>query len=139
MDQGNLRRSEAVAGEFMICLDTNYLIRALIPATPEARAIEGWLRSGELLMIPSVVWYEFLCGSTDEEEQLALTILDGRIIPFDEAEARISAASFRVMKKPRRLRVDAMIAGTAIVACAKLATANTEDFVPFVAHGLKLI
>jgi predicted nucleic acid-binding protein len=56
----------------MICLDTNFLIRALIPGTKEALAIEQWLSSRELLSIPAVAWYEFLCGSTEEEERLAL-------------------------------------------------------------------
>jgi len=32
-----------------------------------------------------------------------------------------------------------MIAGTAIGAKAKLATANLDDFAPFVSHGLEVI
>jgi predicted nucleic acid-binding protein len=35
--------------------------------------------------------------------------------------------------------VDAMIAATAIVAKAPLATSNRDDFKPFLAHGLELI
>lgn len=123
----------------MICLDTNFLIRALIPATREAQAIEEWLGSNELLSIPAVGWYEFLCGSTDEEEQLAFALLKGGIIPFTPTEAQVAAAAFRSLEKPRRLRVDAMIAASAIVAKAPLATNNLDDFEPFLDHGLELI
>ncbi len=128
-----------MANPIMICLDTNYLIRALIPETTEAVAVERWLEADESLCIPTVAWYEFLCGSTDEEEQLALALLDGGILPFGEIEAQSAAAGFRSLNKPRRLRVDAMIAATAIVAKATLATSNRKDFLPFVPHGLVLL
>ena len=105
-----------MANPIMICLDTNYLIRALIPGTTEAVAVERWLEADESLCIPTVAWYEFLCGSTDEEEQLALALLDGGILPFGEIEAQSAAAGFRSLNKPRRLRVDAMIA--ALFGCA---------------------
>lgn len=126
----------------MICLDTNYLIRALIPETTEALVVEQWLEANETLCIPIVAWYEFLCGSTVEEEHLALALLDGRILPFGEIEAKSAATGFRSLNKPnkpRRLRVDAMIAATAIVAKASLATNNRKDFLPFVPHGLVLL
>ncbi len=123
----------------MICLDTNYLILALIPQTEEAMAVERWLEANESLCIPSVAWYEFLCGSTAEEAQLALALLDGGILPLGEIEAQSAAVGFRSLNKPRRLRVDAMIAATAIVANAHLATNNSKDFLPFVPHGLILL
>lgn len=123
----------------MICLDTNYLIRALIPETTEALAVEQWLEANESLCIPTVAWYEFLCGSTAEEEQLALALLDGGILPFGQIEAQSAAVGFRSLDKPRRLRVDAMIAATAIVAKTSLATNNRKDFLPFVPHGLILL
>jgi predicted nucleic acid-binding protein len=37
------------------------------------------------------------------------------------------------------MRIDAMIAATAIVAGAELATNNRADFNAFVPHGLKLV
>jgi hypothetical protein len=39
----------------------------------------------------------------------------------------------------RRLRVDAIVAATSMVAGASRATGNKRDFLPFVEHGLKLI
>ena len=139
MDSGNRRGPEALAKRIVICLDTNYLIRALITGTTEGLAVEQWLEADESLCIPSVAWYEFLCGCTTEEEQLALALLDGGILPFGEIEAQAAAAGFRSLNKPRRLRVDAMIAATAIVARASLATNNRKDFLTFVPHGLILI
>ncbi len=38
----------------MICLDTKFLIRALIPGTKGALAIEEWLGSKQPLSIPAV-------------------------------------------------------------------------------------
>jgi len=123
----------------MICLDTNFLIRALIPGAKEARAIEKWLSSRELLSLPAVGWYEFLCGSTEEEERLAFALLRGGILPFTPTVAQVAASAFRSLNKPRRLRVDAMIAATAIVAGTPLATNNHDDFKPFLPYGLELL
>ena len=123
----------------MICLDTNYLIRALIPGTPDARRVEAWIAGGESIILPAVAWYEFLCGCTDEEEQLALALLTGGLQPFGDQEARIAGRLFRSVKTPRHLRVDAMIAGPAMAANARLATNNRADFKPFTTHGLTLV
>jgi predicted nucleic acid-binding protein len=125
----------------MICLDTNYLIRALVPATAEARRVGEWLDAGEPLAIPAIAWYEFLCGSiiTDEEIQLAMVIVSENVLPFEQAEAAESARLFNAAGRKRALRVDAMIAGTAVAAGARLATNNRSDFKPFTAHGLALL
>jgi len=123
----------------MICLDTNYLIRALIPLTKEAIAVERWLGSRESLSIPAVAWYEFLCGCTEEEERLAFALLNGGILPFTPFEVQVAASGFRSLNKPRRLRIEAMIAATAIVSNAPLATNNRDDFEPCLPHGLKIV
>ena len=44
----------------MICLDTNYLIMALVAASREAERLVDWAESGKRLYVPAVVWYEFL-------------------------------------------------------------------------------
>ena len=123
----------------MICLDTNYLIRALISGTEEAARINGWLAEGESICVPAVAWYEFLCGPVfGEEIRLAQAILTAGILALNEAEAAEAARLFNAVGRKRHLRVDAMIAGTAIVAGATLATGNRTDFACFVAHGLLL-
>ena len=61
------------------------------------------------------------------------------IVPFDQAQATIAARLFNAGNQKWVLRVDAMIAGTAIAAGATLATNRLNDFTAFVPHGLKLL
>lgn len=123
----------------MILLDTNYLINALVPGSPEAEAVLSWIEAGEGLCTSSVAWYEFLCGPVSAREvELMSDVLSSRILHFGESEAAESARLFNTLGRPRRLRIDAMIAATAVLAGAPLATDNLEDFTAFVAHGLRL-
>ena len=55
------------------------------------------------------------------------------------SEAVEAARHFNAIKRKRSHWVDAMIAGTAITANARLATQNRAGFKPFVAHGLLLV
>ncbi len=61
-----------------------------------------------------------------------------RILPFTAAAAQESARLFNAVGRRRQLRAVAMIAATAIVAGARLATENADDFSPFVREGLRL-
>ncbi len=45
---------------------------------------------------------------------------------------------FHLTGSKRRTRLDTMIAATAILSGAELATTNPADFEPFVPHGLNL-
>ena len=124
----------------MICLDTNYLVCALVPGSQEARAVGTWLKKDERLFASTVAWYEFLCGPVRAEEvRLVRGLLAGGVSAFDEAQAMTSARLFNAAGRARRLRVDAMIAACAIEAGCCLATANRADFSAFVPYGLKLV
>ena len=124
----------------MICLDTSYLVRGLIAATPEAANLLKWIKKGEVLCASSIAWYEFACGPVDPEGlKLGRSLLAGGILPFDEMQAAQAARLFNAVGRLRRLRVDAIVAAAAIAAGASLATGNQRDFLPFVAQGLKLI
>ena len=124
----------------MICLDTNYLVRGLVAATPEAANLVKWLKKGEVLCASSIAWYEFTCGPVDPEGlKLGRSLLAGGILAFDEMQAAQAARLFNAVGRPRRLRVDAIVATAAMAAGASLATGNKRDFLPFVGHGLKLI
>jgi len=57
---------------------------------------------------------------------------------FGEIEAAESARLYNAVGRIRRLRVDAMIAATAIASKVELATSNTTDFSVFKTHGLML-
>jgi predicted nucleic acid-binding protein len=124
----------------MICLDTSYLIRGLINGAHESARLIEWYQSGQVLLSAAPSWYEFLCGPVTEPQiSVVRAFLSGGISAFAEAEATEAARLFYAVGRVRHLRVDAMIAATAIVASARLATSNVEDFEPLVPHGLKLV
>ena len=124
----------------MILLDTNYLIRSLVPETPEALRIIDWIQIGEVLCTSGIAWYEFLCGPVNDEGIIVVySVLEERVLPFTADQAAESARLFNKTGRKRNLRVDAMIASAAIITNAKLATENTTDFTHFVHLGLKLV
>ncbi|MBV9878531.1 MAG: type II toxin-antitoxin system VapC family toxin [Verrucomicrobia bacterium] len=124
----------------MICLDTNYLVRGLVKGSKESTDLVQWYQSNELLMSAAPAWYEFLCGPVASRHiQIVRGFLAGGVISFEEVQAIEAARLFNAVGRTRRLRTDAMIAATAIVAGARLATSNAEDFKAFVPHGLTIV
>ena len=123
----------------MICLDTNYLIRAIAKGTREAREVVNWLEAGEVLITPMPAWFEFICGPVNENQIRVVRELLTQIAPFAEAEAAEAARLFNAIGRKRSFRVDAMIAGTAMATSARLATQNRSHFRRFVEHGLLLV
>lgn len=122
----------------MICLDTNYLIMGLVAGSDEATRLLAWAESGETFSVSSIVWYEFLCGPITNEQEAAMQLLVPDIVVFDGAVAREAARLFNAVGRSRRLRVDAMIAATAIIGDTPLATRNLADFSRFTDLGLRL-
>lgn len=123
----------------MICLDANFLIGGVSEARPESRHLFAWAAAGETFCTAAPAWYEFLCGPvTPAQIETMLAFLKGGIIPFAADQAQVAARLFNAAERPRRLRVDAMIAATAISQQAALATLNTADFKLFTSHGLVL-
>lgn len=123
----------------MICLDTNYLILGLVKGSQEGQDLVGWMQAGEVLVTPMPAWYEFLCGPVTPAQTSTMRAFIHTIIAFDEAEAAVAAALFNAAGRKRSIRLDAMIAATAIVTGASLATNNRNDFQPFIPHGLTLV
>ena len=123
----------------MICLDTNYLIRGVSEGTAEAGELVAWFKAGQALITPMPAWFEFICGPVTKNQVTTIRAFLTEIIPFAEIHAIEAARLFNAIHRKRSSRVDAMIAGTAIAAKARLATNNRADFKPFLPHGLKLI
>lgn len=123
----------------MIVLDTNYLIGAPKPDSPELGEIRRWRLAGEVLATSALVWAEFLSGPVTEENIADMrALLDGGVLEFDETCAVTAAQLFNATGRKRSLRVDGMIAATAINAGARLATRNSQDFQLFAPLGLQL-
>jgi predicted nucleic acid-binding protein len=122
----------------MICLDTNYLILGLVPGSRESKDLIAWTQAGETLVAPMPAWYEFICGPVSAAQIATMRAFLHDLIPFDEPHAVEAARFFNAATRKRALRIDAMIAATALVAGASLATNNRADFEAFTAHGLVL-
>ena len=123
----------------MIHLDTNYLIGLLVKDSSQAADVDGWLAAGQPLAASAIAWTEFLNGPvTPLEVSRAEAVLGGRIIPFGQAEAVLAADLFNKSGRRRGSRFDCLVAATALLAQAEVATVNQSDFKPFQPHGLKL-
>lgn len=72
----------------MIHLDTSFLIRALIPGSPEDHKLREWVRVGETLAISTVAWAEFLCGPLNETELVLATQIIGKHSDFTHTGSR---------------------------------------------------
>ena len=127
----------------MIHLDTNILIGALVPGSPADRALQRWLRDGETLAMSAIAWSEFLCGPIDLASRDTLRTVAQRLIgdavPFDSATANLAADLYNDTGRRRGSHGDCMIAATAIVHGAPLATANVADFERLREAGLTLL
>jgi len=123
----------------VICLDTSFLIRALVPGSRQDRRLRQWLGAGEPLSISAVGWAEFLCGPVEPgHAELAARIVTQRL-PFGEEDAVLAARLFNEAGRRHGSLTDCMIAATAIRSDASLATANAADFQQFAAAGLKTV
>jgi predicted nucleic acid-binding protein len=113
----------------VILLDTNYLIRLLVPGSDEAAQVKAWLRDGETLCTSAVCWYELACGPvTPEALSVVEALLRGGVLPLERTSALEAARLWNAAGRARSLRVDALIAGTALSVDASVATGNGRDF-----------
>jgi len=123
----------------MIHLDTNYLIGLAVADSPEAQRVDQWLAAGESVAASALAWTEFLSGPVQPSDiTLVESVIEWRIVPFDQATAVLAAELFNKAGRRRGSRFDCLIAATAIQSQAKIATINESDFTIFVPYGLKL-
>jgi predicted nucleic acid-binding protein len=123
----------------VIHLDTNFLIGLLDKGSSQSREVDGWLAAGELIATSAIAWTEFLNGPvTPVEVSRTKAVLQSRIVPFGQQEAVRAADLFNKTGRRRGSRFECLIAATAMLAQAEVATMNQSDFKVFVQFGLKL-
>lgn len=120
-------------------LDTSFLIKALVPGTREDRRLRQWIRQALVVSMSSVGWAEFLCGPVSDEDRQRARKVVGAPLPLVEMEAEHAAELFRAGGRKRGTLPDCLIAATALLAGAALATSNSGDFRRFERAGLNLI
>ena len=124
----------------MIHLDANLLIGASDATDPHHAAARGVFSRNVPVAASSPAWTEYQSRPLTTALALGVrALLQGGILPFDEAAAVLAGQLFCQTRSKRHHRLDTMIAATAILAGAELATVNTADFAPFIPHGLKLL
>lgn len=131
----------------LIHLDNNYLLNLLSPLSNASQNVRAWMANYRI-GTSAIAWMEFMRGPEDEPRtkmQLALMkqmLASGGISPFSEAEADLAAYLFCQIGRPKsadyKIRMDCLIAASAIVSQAQFATDNGRHFQEFVKHGLNL-
>lgn len=122
-----------------IQLDTSFLIRALVPDSDSDRLLRSWLRQGRHLAMSSLAWTELLCGPMDAAARaLAERIVTERLA-YGERESVVAAELYNETGRRRGSMIDCMIAATARLRGAPLATLDLDDFRRFETHGLRLM
>jgi len=124
----------------VIHLDTNILILSVGLKHPAREMLRYWSEQGMPLAVSSMVWAEFLCGPVTPALIRAWEhVLASRIVAVDARIAEHAAALFNHTGRRARSLPDCLIAATAMLEDAKLATLNRKDFAPFAPHGLQFV
>jgi predicted nucleic acid-binding protein len=122
----------------VILLDTNFLIAAFEPGSPQDAMLRKWLGGGEEVGVSVIAWCEFLCGPVESPQIELVTRIVPRRVGFEAEDAELAASLFNGAGRRRGSLTDCMIAATAMRSGASLATADAADFRRFEAAGLVL-
>jgi predicted nucleic acid-binding protein len=123
----------------MIHLDTNFVVDLVTLGSRGRRLILAWSHAGKTIATSAVAWSEFCNGPlTWEQKNSAWLALGKNIKDFTWREAEEASRLFNLTGRRRTSHSDCMIAAAAIMADRPLATLNTNDFIRFIPHGLRL-
>ncbi len=114
----------------MIVIDTSALIDALCGPRRSLGRLTEFIASGERMVMPSVVLYEWLRGPRLAEELDVCEELfpEDQAVVFGTPEARVASRLYRKVRRARGREIDLAIAATAIARDAALWTLNRDDF-----------
>lgn len=122
-----------------IHLDTSFLIRALVPGSDEAASLRGWLGDGRKVALSTLAWGEFLCGPLPEGAKATARRVVPRHVPLGTEQAAEAARLFNATGRTRGSLQDCLVAATAMIAGAELATCDRADFRRFEVEGLEIV
>jgi predicted nucleic acid-binding protein len=123
----------------MIHLDTNFLVDLVTAGSAGGLKILAWLKAGKSVTASAVAWSEFCNGPLSKaQKDAAFTVLNRKVADFTWREAEEAARLFNLTGRRRGSHADCMIAASAILAGAPLATFNAGDFQRLVPFGLVL-
>ena len=111
-------------------LDTSVLVDSLTGEKRSAPALRRVFERGERILLPALVYYEWLRGPRLPQE----LALEERLFPrqsaivFGLAEARLSAKLYGSVRHPSGREIDMAIAACAMAREAELWTLNPADF-----------
>lgn len=114
----------------MIVLDTTVLIDALTGPKRSAPAMRQAIVDGELIVVPSLVLFEWLRGPRSIPELEAQEALFPRrqAAPFGHREAGLAAELYAQVSRPRGREIDLAIAACALAQSGALWTLIQDDF-----------
>jgi len=131
----------------LIHLDNDYLAK-LSEFGGEYRDVQNWILNEHPIGTSAIAWNEFMRGPNNNgrnkaDEAAAKDLLKAGIAPFGEEAAALGAYLFNMIQRPSgshvKLRMDCLIAASAITDKAVLATRNLSHFRRFVPYQLDLI
>lgn len=137
------RGSHDAAGFFgsareMIHLDTSFLIGIVAPKSTEYVRLRQWVQTGTEVKTNAISWGEFVCGPVTPHQLMIARYIIEEPLPFTRVEAERAADLFNATGRRRGSFVDCMIAASALVVGASIATLNRDHFVRFRPAGLQL-
>jgi predicted nucleic acid-binding protein len=114
----------------LIVVDTSVLVEALTGSRRLLDRLTALIDSGERLIMPSIVLYEWLRGPREPQELLFCEELfpQDQAVVFGATEANVAANLYRKVRRARGREIDLTIAATAITREAALWTLNGDDF-----------
>jgi len=114
----------------LILLDTSVLVESLAGDRVSLARLRRVLDTGEPILLPALVLYEWWRGSRTAEEIIDQENLfpSAAALPFGHNEAALAAKLYRQAPRARSREIDIAIAACAITHEAALWTLNRDDF-----------
>ncbi|MGH8125869.1 MAG: PIN domain-containing protein [Rhodanobacteraceae bacterium] len=123
----------------MLHLDTNILILGSEPGHAAHRLLRQWVDDAIPVAVSAMAWAEFRCGPASASAVAAWEQAVGEaVIAIDREIAERASLLLNHTGRRSRSLPDCIIAATAIMHGARLATLNRADFAAFRTHGLEL-